>query len=328
MDGTLRIGSNYEIQAGFADGSLIAAVSGIWMENIIASEIGENLAADKLPEYHINGKAYQMASFGGSKVYCINKTKSSAEQKTAAALAELLTGKDAQLVRFEKRGSLPCNKNAILDSRYTENISVGGAAFVKQLDYACVQSQVAEDRYWDIGRAIGQAYIDSNINGGNWSQFLKEQMNILRNKHEVNNPVQQGTQLYIIGSHWNNWDPSTIDQNELCTFTNVDDYYELTIEITKEMLEQWVGFKFVADTSWNYQLGMEDVNWEASNQAFRDLFPDGKGPYTESISNRSNIVPSSPGIMVIKYYPFDFTTEYLENGNTHTNKIVIEFYPN
>ena len=179
-DGTLKIGSNEVIQAGFADRSMIAAVSGTWMESLLEAEIGADLAADKLPEYHIDGKAYQMASFGGSKVYCINKTRPVEEQKTAAALAELLTGKDAQLVRFEERASLPCNKEAAADPRYTEHVSIGGAAFVKQSAFACVQSQTAEGRYWDIGKAIGQAYIDSNLNGETWAQFLKGQMDTIR----------------------------------------------------------------------------------------------------------------------------------------------------
>lgn len=179
-DGTLVIGSNDVIQQGFAEKTLIAAVSGTWMEPTLKEEIGNDLAADKLPEYHIEGKAYQMASFGGSKVYCINKTRPVAEQKTAAALAELLTTKDAQLVRFEERGSLPCNLEAAKDKRYTEHVSIGGAAFVKQSAYACVQSQTAEGRYWDIGKAIGQAYIDSQLGEETWAQFLKGQMDTLR----------------------------------------------------------------------------------------------------------------------------------------------------
>ena len=179
-DGTLKIGSNAEIQQGFADRSLVAAVSGTWMEPLLLEEIGKDLAADKLPEYHIDGKAYQMASFGGSKVYCINKTRPVPEQKTAAALAELLTTANAQLVRFEERGSLPCNLDAVEDKRYTENVSIGGAAFVKQSAYACVQAQTAEGRYWDIGKAIGQAYIDGQLGGETWAQFLKGQMDTIR----------------------------------------------------------------------------------------------------------------------------------------------------
>ena len=46
-----------------------------------------------------------------------------------------------------------------------------------QNEFAAVQSQSAQDRYWDIGKAIGQAYLDGNED---WADFLKEQMDILR----------------------------------------------------------------------------------------------------------------------------------------------------
>ncbi len=188
-DGTLVTGSNPEITSGFTDGKLIAAVSGTWMENLIkdTAGVGENTAATILPQYHIDGKAYQMASFIGSKVYCINKTQSVGAQKTAAALAELLTTKEAQLTRFEKRATLPCNNDAIKDPRYTEHSTIGGAALTAQAEFGCVQSKTAEDRYWDKGKAIGQAYLDgklgkdSNDNAHTWTTFLKATMDILRN---------------------------------------------------------------------------------------------------------------------------------------------------
>ena len=184
-DGTLIVGSNEVIAAGFNDGTLMAAVSGTWMENDIKAAIGNNTAATKLPSYHIDGKAYQMASFSGSKVYCLNKTRPVEEQKTAAALAELLTTKESQLVRFEKRASLPCHIEAANDPRYTEHVTIGGKALLEQNAYACVQAQTAEDRYWDIGKAIGQAYIDGILKDADentltWEQFLKAQMDTLR----------------------------------------------------------------------------------------------------------------------------------------------------
>lgn len=187
-DGTLVGGSNPEIIAGFKDGSLIAAVSGTWMESDIrdTAGVGANTAATILPKYHIDGKAYQMASFIGSKVYCINKTQSVGAQKTAAALAELLTSKEAQLTRFEKRSTLPCNNDAIKDPRYTENSTIGGAALTAQAAYGCVQSKTAEDRYWNQGKAIGQAYLDGKLGTAEdntphtWTTFLKAKMDVLR----------------------------------------------------------------------------------------------------------------------------------------------------
>ena len=179
-DGTFIAGTNENIAAGFADGSLIAAVSGTWMENDIRAAIGDNTSASKLPSYHIDGKAYQMSSFAGSKVYGINKTRPAAEQKVAAALADLLTNKESQLIRLKVRNTLPCNKEALADPEYEKNISVGGKALVDQSSYACVQSKTAEDRYWDIGKAIGQAYLDGNLGGKDWATFLKDQMDTLR----------------------------------------------------------------------------------------------------------------------------------------------------
>lgn len=180
-NGSLVIGSNDVIEAGFQDGSLIAAVSGTWMEPSLKNILGENLAATKLPTYTIDGQAYQMASFTGSKIYCINKTRPVEEQVLAAEIAELLTSKEAQLKRFEIRASLPCNKEAMADARYTEHVSIGAKALLAQNAYACVQAKTAEARYWDIGKAIGQAYLDSLLGDySDWAAFLKGQMDILR----------------------------------------------------------------------------------------------------------------------------------------------------
>ena len=119
----------------------------------------------------------------GSKVFCVNKVgKTVEQQKTAVALAQLLTNKESQLERFETRQALPCNNEAAADPRYTEHVTLGGAALNAQnMAGACVQSLTAEGRYWDIGKAIGQAYLDGKLGDyANWQEFLTAQMNILR----------------------------------------------------------------------------------------------------------------------------------------------------
>ncbi len=185
-NGTLITGSNDQIAAGFLDGSLVGAVSGTWMEEQLKTAVGDKLAATKLPKYKIDNKEYQMASFTGSKVLCLNKTRPVAEQKTAAALAELLTTKESQLLRFEMRSSLPCHVEAAVDPRYTEHVTIGGKALLEQNAYACVQAKTAEGRYWDIGASIGNAYLglakleDANQQPMTWAQFLKNKMDTLR----------------------------------------------------------------------------------------------------------------------------------------------------
>ena len=56
-NGTLVSGDNAAITAGFTDGSMIAAVSGTWMEADLAA-VCDQLAATKLPTYTVDGKEY------------------------------------------------------------------------------------------------------------------------------------------------------------------------------------------------------------------------------------------------------------------------------
>lgn len=188
-DGTLQIGDDAAKVAGAQEGKAIAIVSGTWMESNLTADTAWGAAktkATKLPEYHIENKAYQMASFTGSKIYTINSTRPVAEQKAAAALAELLTNRESQLVRFEERQTIPCNKETLKDDRYTKKVTISANALALQNNYASVQAQAAQDRYWDVGKAIGQAYVDGkfdekdNTEIKSWSEFLKAQMDILR----------------------------------------------------------------------------------------------------------------------------------------------------
>ena len=66
-----------KITAGFQDGSIIAAVSGIWNRKAIEAALGENFAATKLPTYTLDkGKAteeqVQLVSFAGYKLMGVN----------------------------------------------------------------------------------------------------------------------------------------------------------------------------------------------------------------------------------------------------------------
>ncbi len=179
-DGTIKIGGNDVVTSGFQDGKVVAAVSGTWLEGDLKAAIGDNLAAAKLPSYHIGDKAYQMASFSGSKLYCLNKTRPVEEQRTAADLAALLTNKESQLVRFETRQSIPCNLDAAADARYTKHGTIGSIALAQQSNYAAPQSKACEDRYWAL-TTIGQAYLDGTYTTKEeWATFLKAQLDTLR----------------------------------------------------------------------------------------------------------------------------------------------------
>ena len=181
-------GGNDAIVAGFKDGSVVAAVSGTWMQGDLETALGDatKLGATKLPTLKVGDKDCQMGTFTGSKVFCVNAAKTgdkAADKRAKAAkLADLLTEKKAQLIRFEKRGTVPCNKEALKDESYTKNVSIGAKALQAQCEAAAaIQSTSAEGRYWDVGKAIGQAMLDGKL--GTYKtvkEFLKGECDILR----------------------------------------------------------------------------------------------------------------------------------------------------
>ena len=180
-------GGNDAIVAGFKDGSVVAAVSGTWMLEDLKTAVGESkLAATKLPTLKVGTKDCQMGTFTGSKVYCVNAAKTgddaAAKRTKAAKLADVLTQKAAQLKRFEVRATVPCNKEALKDDAYTKNVNIAGKALQAQCEAAAaIQSTSAEGRYWDVGKAIGQAMLDGNLGTyADTKAFLKGECDILR----------------------------------------------------------------------------------------------------------------------------------------------------
>ena len=188
---TLLMGADDVMVSGFQNGTMVAGVSGTWMLANLVKAIGaENVGACKLPTYNVEGTAHQMASFTGSKIYVINKYRPTTEQSQAAKIAELLTSKEAQLTRFKLRSSIPCNNEALKDSAYTDNANVATKALSAQNEFAAVQAISAEGRYWNQGKAIGQAIYDGILAEGQtagsthtvteWQAFLKTTCDVLR----------------------------------------------------------------------------------------------------------------------------------------------------
>lgn len=174
-------GANALFAAGFMDRSMVACISGTWMEGDLTKAIGKDLKATKLPSYHIGEKAYQLGSFSGTKTYCINKTRPAAEQRVAAALGDLLSTKESQLVRYETRQSVPCNKEAVEDPRYTDHLTLSAVAIQEQSQYSATQSQAAENRYWDVGQVLGGAMLRGLPEElPTWKEYLESQCNKLR----------------------------------------------------------------------------------------------------------------------------------------------------
>lgn len=156
-----KYGANFDdslVKAGFADGTLAAAVSGTWNAAEIQASLGDNYAATKLPEFTLsNGETVQMGSMANFKIMGVNsETKNPLD---AMALAEWLTNKDNQKTRFEKRSFAPTNVELANDTE-TMNSNIAVGALAQQAQYATVQTSIPQcQNFWTPAEAFGQEII-------------------------------------------------------------------------------------------------------------------------------------------------------------------------
>lgn len=101
--------------AGFQDGSMIAAVSGIWNKNAIQEALGENFGVAKLPTYTLQGEQVQLVAFAGYKLFGV--CNYSPNKVDAIAFAEFFTNKENQLKHFDARGYSPTNTEAVKEEK-------------------------------------------------------------------------------------------------------------------------------------------------------------------------------------------------------------------
>ena len=154
-----------KIAAGFNDGSIIAAVSGIWNKTTIESYLGENFAAAKLPTYTLNKgttkeEQVQLKAFAGYKLMGVNNY--SKNKTDALDFAEFYTNKENQIKHFEERGFVPTDKDARLDERVQKDVCA--KAITEQLNYSKTQKGVPST-LWIPMEGLGTAMITGKQSG-------------------------------------------------------------------------------------------------------------------------------------------------------------------
>lgn len=173
---------------GFANGSVIATVRGTWAYKDLIDALNDSaenptkLGAVKLPTF----QGQQLGSFTGVKLYSINAAKGGADATTrrqkAAKFANLLVSKEMELVRFEKRATIPSRMDAQEDPRFADHKNITIEALMAQNAAASIiQSQSAEGNYWSVGGTIGQAIVSGQVGeAGTWQNFMTQECDILR----------------------------------------------------------------------------------------------------------------------------------------------------
>lgn len=169
-----KFGSNFDdslVKSGFADGTLAAAVSGVWNAGEIQKSLGDNYAATKLPEFKLsNGETVQMGSMANFKIMGVNaETKNPLD---AMALAEWLTNKDNQKTRFEARSYAPTNVELASDTA-TMNSNIAVGALAQQAKYSTVQTSIGQcQNFWTPAEAFGQEIIAGTCTKSNLQDKL------------------------------------------------------------------------------------------------------------------------------------------------------------
>lgn len=168
-DSRVKADSNdSKIIAGFNDGSIVAAVTGIWNKTAIESYLGDNFAAAKLPTYTLGTEQVQLTAFAGYKIMGVNNYS---KNKTAALdFAEFYTNRENQIKHFEMRGFVPTDETARMDERVQADVCA--KAITEQLAYSKTQKNVPST-LWVPMEGLGSAMVAGAQSG---SFDLKSQL--------------------------------------------------------------------------------------------------------------------------------------------------------
>lgn len=168
-----------KITAGFADGSIIAGVSGIWNKDSIEKVLGDKMGVAKLPTYTFydaeeNPSQVQLVSFAGYKLFGV--CRYSQVKVDAIEFAEYYTNRESQVKHFEARGFRPTDNEAQNAPEVLNDACC--KAIAEQLNYTKTQKNVPTT-LWTPLAGLGDAMITARTNS---TQFnLKEQLTAMVN---------------------------------------------------------------------------------------------------------------------------------------------------
>ncbi len=177
----VNFGTDYDsaVVSAFGDGTVIACVSGTWLADKIASEIGaENLGAAKLPKIEIGGESVQMRGFAGYKMVGVNPSSDALSE--AVKLAAWLTNETNQMKRYTDRGMGPSNTKVAESEALRENEVL--AALSAQLQYSVSQNNVP-GIYWTAAEGFGTDIVSGTVSDEALPGMLETLVST------VNNPI-------------------------------------------------------------------------------------------------------------------------------------------
>lgn len=159
--------------AAFEAGTLAATVTGTWNAEAIQKSLGDNYGTAELPSITLsNGETVHLGSMANFKLYGVNSATKNPQ--AAMALAEYLTSKESQKLRFDKFSYAPTNLELANDTEALAS-NPALAASAAQSKYATLQTSIPQiANYWPAMDSFGTGLMDGSITKDNLQSKLDD----------------------------------------------------------------------------------------------------------------------------------------------------------
>lgn len=142
----------------FSSGAAVC-ISGTWNSNAVKTALGANMGCAELPAVTVGTETKHLGSFTGCKLMGVKPQTDATKGAYVQSLARVLSGKNAQLARYNSNGWGPSNKEAQQDPAVVADVAL--TALRQQNQYAVMQGQYPGD-WWTAAKAIASSVRTSN----------------------------------------------------------------------------------------------------------------------------------------------------------------------
>ena len=244
-------------------------VSGTWDYETAKGLLGDNLGVADLPSFEVDGKEYHLGSFNGCKLMGVKPQVLPERAAALHKLAQYLTGKEAQMERFEELSWGP--SNIVDQASEAVQANPGLAALIAQAPYSVPQGQI-HGSWWDIAKVIGDDVKNAEDEAG-LQAALDNYQNKIAALFTLSDDVKYGWTVIgsICGTAWDTDFPMTKGDDEVWS---------------SEPLELHAGdeLKVRQGLSWDNNFPADNVKVEADGTYVVTLKLDGDSGIVELIA--------------------------------------------
>ena len=143
--------------------NLVACIAGTWDIAAYKEKLADNYGAAAMPTVTVDGDTKHLGAFLGGKLFGINPQRAGTDTDRLVAaheLAKYLSGKEAQLKRFDTNGIAPCNLEAAAEERVTSDPNV--KVLIEQSEFAHAQTAVPGN-FWTAPSTLVGAIKDGTV---------------------------------------------------------------------------------------------------------------------------------------------------------------------